>query len=291
LSTRIGVLGNCDTAGMAAALRSLMTGSEIVALTPPGGATERKVWAAELPNKVELVLVNNTVFKGWAGELLEPQPVQIRRYPTSIFSAFHPDCCYVGIKSTNSLIHPAYNSALCVAGFVHGVSQEQVVPLFCSEVFEQLGFYDGWAPSVKRLQGEFAESGLDFRPYYLKVKRLGAFMHSINHPKVDAVITMARFLAIELGAGSEALETPTAVGDSLAGLDWPLYPEIAEFYGLRGGYVWKMDGQIMGLNAFVARSFARYAELGLKANEVFFSHPEFNERFATVLNERGIGNE
>jgi hypothetical protein len=287
---RVGVLGNCDTAGMANALRVLMPDRQIVPLTLPSDAAQRTQWLADLPHQADLVLVNNTVFKGGLRPMLEPHLSLIRRYPTSHFSAFHPDCCYVGLKASNKLISPAYNSALCVAGFVRGLSQEQVLGLFRGEVFEAVGYYNGWEPSVKKMQEEFTESSMEFRPYYLKVKRLGTFMHSINHPKIETLITMARMVAMELGASSSVLEMPVAMADGLAGLDWPLYPEIGEFYGVRGRYLWKIDGEVLGLEAFVARSFARYAELGLTADSIFFSHPSFHERFSALLNERGIGN-
>jgi hypothetical protein len=286
---RIGVLGNCDTGGVTYSLRALLPDSEVIPLTPPGNAAEKAAWFADLPNKAELLLVNNSVYKGSVRPLLEPHVAQIKRYPNSTFGAFHPDCCYVGMKPGNALISPAYNSAICVAGFIHRLTQRQVLNLFCDEVFDKIGYYRMWDTSVKAMQKEHSECSMDFRPYYLKVKRLGAFMHSMNHPKIDAVIVMAKFLALELGASASMLDMPVSVADGLAGLDWPLYPEIGEFYGLRGGYAWKFEGRVLGLEEFIARSFARYTVLELTAENVFFSNPGFHKLFATVLSERGIG--
>jgi hypothetical protein len=214
----------------------------------------------------------------------------IQRYPTSRFRAFHPDCCYVGVKATNSLIFPAYNSAICVGGYLRGLTQAQVHDLFCAEVFGELGYLDEWGPSVAGLEAEFTECSMDFRPYYLKVKRLGAFMHSMNHPKVEAIVTLARFIALGFGASKAALEMPVAMSDGLATLDWPLYPEIGEVYGFPGSYSWRMDGQLLGLRPFIERSFERYAELGLTAEGVFFGSHDFHPRFSKVLNMWGIGN-
>lgn len=288
--TRIGVLGNCDTGGVSFALRAMLPGHEVYPFTPPSAAAERDAWFAELPTKADVILVNNGVFKAHAGTLLQPSLDKIRRYPNSHFSAFHPDCCYVGVKATNSLIWPAYNSAICIGGYVRGLSQGQVCALYSGDVFEKLGYFDGWDHSVTRMQAEFTECGMDYRPYHLKVKRLGAFMHSMNHPKFEAIVTLARFLAPEYGAAKEAMEMPVAIADGLAGLDWPLYPEIGEVYGVRGAYRWKLDGTLVDLQTYVSQTFARYAELGLTAEGVFFSHADFHKRFNDVLNERGLDN-
>ncbi len=290
MAIRIGVLGNCDTGGVSYALRAMLSEHEVIAFTPPGKADERDAWYAELPTKSDVILVNNSVFKGTARPLLEPSLDKIQRYPMSQFAAFHPDCCYVGVKATKLLIFPAYNSAICVAGYVRGLTQAQVYDLFCADVFDKLGYFDGWDPSVAHMQAEFTECAMDFRPFYLKVKRLGAFMHSMNHPKAETLITLARFLALGFGASKEVLEMPVALSDGLAGLDWPLYPEIGEVYGLRGSYSWKMAGELVDLRSFIARSFERYAELGLTAEGVFFGHHDFHTRFGNLLNERGIGN-
>jgi hypothetical protein len=290
LTTRIGVLGNCDTGGIAYSLGAMLPRHRIAALIPPRETEERIAWFAGLGARHDLILVNNSVFKNDARHLLEPHMGQVRRYPTSHFSAFHPDCCYVGVKATNTLISPEYNSAICMAGFVRGLSQEQVVALFSRTVFEKLGYFDAWAPNVKHMQKEFSECGMDHRPYHLKVKRLGAFMHSFNHPKIETVVTLARFIALDLGAHSDVLDRPVDQADRLAAYDWPLYPEIGKFYGVRGVYMWKMDDKFLGLEDFVAKSFARYAELGLTAEGVFFGSSDFHERFAEILNERGIGN-
>lgn len=289
MAIRIGVFGNCDTGGMSYALRAMLPGHQIKALTPPGPAAERDAWFADLSNQHDILLVNNTVFKGGARIALEPSLERIRRYPTSRFAAFHPDCCYVWVKSRGGPIFPAYNSAICLAGFVRGLSQAQVIELFTGEVFEKVGYFDAWNSSVKHMQEEFADCGMDHRPFHLKVKRLGAFMHSMNHPKIEAIVTMARFVALQLGAKAEVLERPVTMPDSLAGLDWPLYPEIGEIYGVRGGYTWKIDGELLDLERFVAYSFARYTELKLKIGDVSFHDDSFHEQFAAILNERGIG--
>jgi hypothetical protein len=266
----------------------LLPGKPIVPLQAPSTPAEREAWVSELGQKADIILVNDVVADGPLKPLLASKMDILKPYPAMFFSAFHPDCCYVGIKATNQLITPHYNSFICLSSFVRGLPQAETVRLFSRDAYARLGFFDAWDRSVDELQRRFTACGMEFRPFFLKLKRQGAFMHSINHPKIGMVGTLARFLALSLSGDPDVLDKPLPLTDGLAAVDWPLYPEIGEIYGVHGAYSWRGPDRLIGVEEYVAQSYARYTELGLTKDSVYFGHPEFQKNFTALVRERGL---
>ena len=84
-----------------------------------------------------------------------------------------------------------------------------------------------------------------------------------NHPRVDALIHLARLAAGRLGADPERVAFPweQVVPDGLLATSevWPVYPVVAAPLGLDGGFVWRTgSGQLLGLEEFVRRSLETY---------------------------------
>ena len=102
--------------------------------------------------------------------------------------------------------------------------------------------------------------------------RRGAFMHVINHPKVFVLGDIARRLLTESGVEPQPVAVEDYLDDELArDVVWPLYPPVAELFGLTGSYLFKSKPrgaafpQLYDLAGFVEASFAIYDALGAEA--------------------------
>ena len=287
MSRRIGVFGNCDTGGISASLKLLLKQDNIQPLVLPKDADARHKWSSSLKERIDILLVNNSQMHIHKAAL-QDIGVDIVVYPQIIFRAFHPDLYYVGRTSTNSVINPSYNSAICIWCYLSGVPADRVATLFNREVFAALGYFDVWDGCVEELRQRFVNTGFDFRPFFLAVKRTGAFMHSVDHPKATALIALAKSIAIKLGAAESIREIPVPISDSLANLDWPIYPDIGEYYGIRGLYVWKEGVEYLTLHSYIDAAYQKYSKLELKKEDMFYGPPSFRKQLDAVLGA-GVG--
>lgn len=272
MAVRIGVLGACDTGGMSFSLKAMLPSYDITPLIMPA-ADQRPGWAAALPSQFDRLAINKGVLSANKA-LLAATGLPMTVYPQLYFRAFHPDCCYAGRTSDRNLFrlsqNGAYHSALCIGSFLRGLPASETITLFNHDVFAELGYLSAWDECTKEMSKEFVDTDLDFRSFFLKIKRSGAFMHSFNHPKIGSIVLVARMLAASLGASRAFAEREIAVGDGLAGLNWPLYPEIADNYSLRGAYLWSHGDKWLGLADYIATCYAHYEELGITPETVFF---------------------
>lgn len=260
---RVLVSGNCQTAGLAAALMRFGAVREAHALPLTGEAPEAlraKLDALAATTDLWLLSPNNKVARAAA----ETHGKRVQLLPLVQFGAFQPDICYAWHRGTRVLTTPHYNSAVVVWGWRSGLDAAETAALFRSETFEALGYFRAWEQGLRDLRRAFADAGLGHRlaDWFLAVKRGGCFMHSINHPHVDAVVQLARVLATEAGLPLRRDVRPGEINDGLNGTMWPVYPDIADRLGLDGGsYSWKYLAQnrfVDGVHAFVEQAFAGY---------------------------------
>jgi hypothetical protein len=289
-ATRITVSSNCQTGGLAAGLRDLLPRAEI---EPLPVSTIR---AYKTPERVLRDLENADVWVYTsAHEVIDLETLRrarpglrIVRIPRIRFYAFHPDVCYARHGSTGELTQPHYNSSIAGWAYNHALSVADARRLFAADVYAELGFFDRWRHDVAALGQEFAESDLDFRPFYLAVKRQGVFMHTPNHPKPGAIVALARLVAVAVTGDVSLLGRPLSIGDDLLGYAWPVYPEIARSLVLEPGSLdWKMDGRwLLGLDAFLDAAFERYARQGIRPGDLRFVPGPDEAHYDRVLGPR-----
>lgn len=266
---KIVVSGNCQTAGIAAALRALTTAREVVAL-PLGEPAE------VLRGKLQAQLGDADVFVHSTGNNVarelaaQARPgLQRMAIPVLHFNGFHPDICYAWHKDSKRLTEPHYNSAIAVWAYAHGLDLEQTAALYTPEVFAALGYFDAWRLATEALRKAFTESdlGARFADFFLHAKRRGCFMHTLNHPRVDTINHLARLIAEQLQLPLQRNLGPSEINDGLNSVIWPVYPAIADALGLDGGsYCWKFIGRqryVDGLDDYLAQACAAYAEQGI----------------------------
>lgn len=282
---RILVMSNCQTGGLHATLAGMLPDDDVEAMlwlgVEPPDLRERlagaDVWVCSIPrDQAEAI----------AAEV--GSAARIFVVPTVWFPAFHPDQTPILLRAGGEL-HGAvgpYHSKIVVWGWRHGLSAPEVEALFRPESFAGLGYTEVWPRAVADLRAMFDASDLDFGQWFLPLQRRGAFMLTNNHPRVDALVQLARPIAAELGAATELLRYPweQVVPDGLLATSvvWPIYPGVGDALDLPGAFVWRLeDGELIGLGAFVERSLAAYA--AVDPDSVDTAHIDVDPRFDATL--------
>ncbi len=272
---KIVVSSNCQTAGLAAAIRAMTDVSEVVAIPLIGEIPE----SVKIRLKAELAdawafihAANNSVAATLAAETAGAVNPGLRclRVPLINFTGFHPDICYAWNRDSRKLTDPHYNSVIAVWCYARGMSVAQTVALFGASTFQALGYLDAWQRSVDALRKAFVDSDLagDFADFFLHIKRCGVFMHSMNHPRVDVINHLASMVVRRLGLTIRRDIVMGEINDGLNNIVWPVYPAIADALGVAGGsYTWKfLAGHrfIDGLTDYVEQAFSAYVQQGIE---------------------------
>jgi hypothetical protein len=201
---------------------------------------------------------------------MEQSPIDLDRHgkalvvPTISFSAYHPDICYLQHEG-KELKGPLgdYHSLIAFAAFRSGLDVDATLALYRADTYARLGYFVRWDPARNAMLGSFRKHGFDLAPSFLEWSRAGAFMYSINHPRIACVRDVAR--AVLARAGIKALYADALPQDNLAnGPIFPVYPEIAHRLGVEGSRLFKVGGayRFLHLRGFVEESFRLYRDAG-----------------------------
>lgn len=269
------VSGHCQTNGVAAALAELLPNDKVTALPLPsiyGTPEEAFVPAARAADLWIHGADQSLLDKLGLNPSTATGPAQLR-LPIIYFDAFHPDTCMLMQLRTGQICNePLLSSAITVWAWQHGLQPQDVPVLFNQDVFAALGYFDKWAASVEYLRSTFAAAGWagSFDRFFLTIQRTGNFMHTFNHPKVHVLASLAKMLAAHLGAGDAVWARDIDVQDILTVVTWPVYPDVADAYGLAGGsYQWRWyDAHQTSVLAFAESSYSAYARSNLDAADI-----------------------
>ena len=239
---------------------------------------------ADMESSARLVQVVQTMAQQHEIVLIQPALAQkvmplvpelaarIEQFPNLSFAAFHPDLCFVyGRRRSDELAGPLgpYHSSIAYHAWRVGMSAKQALDHFRDDVFEALHFYEYWDASARRLHEEGQAAGLPMEGLLEGWRTRGCFMHSLNHPKLEPLVDIARALLLRMGFEPLPME-PTDYLHDLFGSSaaWPLYPEIAARLGIAGGsYQFKTINlgvmpqapiRMLDLQAFVEQSFTAF---------------------------------
>lgn len=165
--------------------------------------------------------------------------------PVIVFPAFHPDLVYITITlrgQPSFLISPLgpYNSAIALFAYKRGLRAEEALRLYTPQVYERLGYFDMWPDSQAGLLQAGKAANLPLDDVFASWTRQGCFMHSINHAKIGPLGDVAELLLKKVGVRPACRNFRPYVPDP-AQLDaiWPVYPEVAERYGIAGSTIFK----------------------------------------------------
>lgn len=213
-------------------------------------------------------------------------------FPSVYFTAFHPDFVYAVEKEklfSGKLGNT--NSAILVYGWKHGFTVNEVLNLFREDVYHELGYFDHWDRSRDDFLRDSADLGMDLEAELLAWRQGGCFVHCPNHPKPPVIAGISRAILARLTIRPRISFPERIVSDPFAkDLIWPIYPEIADRFGLQGEMVFrggKMDkdakvgANCYDLERYVSESFEQWA--AIDPNNVKCSR--FNNGAMGVLNK------
>ncbi len=253
------VISNCQTVGLANCLSLLEPQARVESCNLWQLRKRAKHWKARLGEYDHLFLAPEVKTFG----LPDLDGLShITWVPSVIFGGFHPDLCY--IQSPKGVLKGPlddYHSLIAISAFRQGLSPAKTVTLFRPEVFQRIGYFDGWSAQRAQLLADFSAFDWDMRETFLRWARRGVFMHSPNHPHIEVLFDQAR-MVVEKVQG-RAWDGGFRPHDNLAsGPAFPVFPEIAERLGMMGGsYLFKPlnEYRLLDLEGFLESCFALYA--------------------------------
>jgi hypothetical protein len=273
---RIAVLGNCHSLDIAYAMQLLNVGATVHRYpiqTRSKITGKMLVRALRTYDHVFLQDFGEGLIPGGSSDLLARELANAMRYPTLLFGAYHPDAIFVHDRSKSGAFVwgglGQHHSAIALFAYRAGLPAEAALRLYESEIFEILGYFDLWSAASAQLLALAKSYSLDLSTDFLRWARRGCFMYTINHPKPHVFFDMAQRLLDKAGISSKPVDFDNYAIDDLArDVVFPIYPALAEHYGIPGSYVFKAAqyspgglniGGFWDLAGFVRESYRVYA--------------------------------
>ena len=183
-----------------------------------------------------------------------------RLVPAFQFPAYHPDSVYVFADGAFvEGVIGSYQSMIALAAYKEGLAAEQAATFFDARIYQAAGYFSQYDPYRTWLVEHFAAHDIDIAPIFLRRTRGAALMHTVNHPAIAVLFDLARAILVQMERPIFADVTPPS--DNLAGISWPIYPEVGERLGLPGNYLFKpaYRHKPLDLIGFLGRSLEHFA--------------------------------
>lgn len=168
------------------------------------------------------------------------------RIPPIVFPGLHPDCTHdQTMEKTLELGHRYSNIAL--ASYLAGMSADEACECFNREVYDRLGYISGYETAKQDFIADCKKRyDVDVGHMFKNWEKTGVYMYNVNHPKILMTFDIVSEFLIKHGIVSRGLLTAhreILSKDSKDPLSimrqWPVYTEIAEAVGIKGGsYEW-----------------------------------------------------
>jgi hypothetical protein len=253
------LVSNCNTFGLANSLRLLTNGIQIDHADYWAFCSRLDEYKQTLSQYAKVII--HPDINGLAYDFSSLD--NLSKIPSINFDAYHPDLCTV-IARGAMLDSPlgSFHSMIVLAAYQAGYDVEATRRFFRRDVFERSGYFARWEIERDQLLKSFADQGLDISGCFRIWSRGDCFMYGINHSKARPIHDIAQLYLEKCGI--EPNQTDLVPADVMtAGACYPVYPEIAEVYGVRGSYMFKVpqDYRQISLEQFIEQSFAIYAKL------------------------------
>jgi hypothetical protein len=273
VDVHIAFLGNCQTAGIVAALKALRPDAKVKGFHVGPHFAERAELMANLDG-FDVVIAH--IRPDEDDELFNREKL-LSRYRRVVlmhsiaFTGFHPDIARVSYRGA-LLEGPmdVYHSAIIAAAYWLGLDPHRVPRLFNALTYSKLGYFDHFTAAKEEFLARHLAVGFDLRAHFDHWLREGPFMHVINHPRIDVLSTMATLAAEQAGLVEERTPPPADLEDILAYYaSWPVYPELGRRIGIAGSLQFKCSGAgaspapeaLVPLERLVERFYETYSAL------------------------------
>lgn len=261
------VVANCQTYGLANCLKVRAPSLTIQAADMTNAKKDLPAFREALA-KADRVVANPLADKALGLTLADH--VAVTTVPSLDFAAYHPDVALL-TGERGFLKGPAgdYHSLILLAAVEAGLGLRDCLALFRGEIYEACGYFDLWASERDRLLQSFARHGLDLAGEMRLWGRGDAFMYTSLHPKIRCLYDLAG--AVLTAAGKVPVDPGFLPPDNLAtGPVYPVYPEIAEAYGVAGSLLFKppQSYSCLTLEEFVAANLRAYPAVDFGAHQM-----------------------
>jgi hypothetical protein len=271
---RIAVVGNCQSFGIAYAMKLLAPAAAVHHYSVVARARTNFDLFCKTMDTYDYVFsheFHQGYIPGGDSRLFRERVPKTIFFPAIIFAAFHPDLIYLidETRGGSQLFGPLgpYQSALAVFAFRKNLTLEAANALYNRNVFETLGYFDLWNAAADELIASSKEYGLDLSAELMNWSRRRVFMYSNVHPKPFVLFDLAKRLFAKAGVDALDINFDHYAIDDLARSEiFPVYPAIAERFGVRGGYLFKMSnfhvsngvGDFLNLPQYLAACYKIY---------------------------------
>jgi hypothetical protein len=259
MTAQIGILGNAAHESLARALQSLLPSAQIASFALPD--------LADVPARLPIfdalrgcthILSQDVppVFGMLSTRALVAIAGRVHVLPALEFAGFHPDTVFVKLDGAN-IPGPTgpYHSRIAVAAFLAGVPADETVRLYNALVFTRLNYAGALTREAAALTERMLAYGIDIAATVKRWAAEGAFMHSVDRPKMRVMMDMARIACALLGMAQEATPAELPADPSEALPSHPIFPDIAARIGIPPeGAFQGVDGP-MTPTAFVQGSY------------------------------------
>ncbi len=257
---RVIVLGNCQSYPMAACLRALNPEIKVAAISwaevRSTAQIERLLTIVQEVGTVLVQPVDQPRVQRLTADALAGRVARCVQFPRIQFTGFHPDAMRMLGPGLTGLIGE-WHSALIMAGYRMGLPEARTQDLFNAYIYGALGYFDESGKSANFLEARSRALGWSLRLETWP----RPFVHLPNHPRVEAMMEVARKAGALLGIEIDP-QAATPADPFLRAGEWPVYPEIGKRLGLPGRMQFARPGrpdQVFGLEEAIAWCYARYA--------------------------------
>lgn len=257
---RIAVVGNCQSFGVACAMKSFDPTATVDQFSVIGRTRADMALLARTLSTYDYVFSHDFPeghVRGGDSAALRERLDDITFFPAVGFAAFHPDLVYVfdGTRG-QAVMGPLgpYHSALALFAFRRGLTLAQAQALFARNVYEAVGYLDLWDAAAKELVDTTKRRfDMDIGGDLMRWTRRGVFMYSIVHPRPFVLVDIAKQSFARVGLTVPDFDIDYYAADDLSrGEIFPVYPEIGEMYGFSGSYTFKLENRrAAGVDSFL----------------------------------------
>lgn len=268
------LLYNCQAQGLGNCLNLMCDEVEVDHYDPTGIARAHDRIADALPGYDRVFVAPQLLEDTSIGLDLTALGDRVVRLPTIYFSGYHPDTCYID-AGDRPLRGPLgeYHSVIAYASYLNGLSEAQAIDRYREPTYARMRYFARWDGGWRRMAAAFARNGFDLAPLRPAWSRRGAFMYTVNHPRIECLRDLG-VLVLE-HAGRKARYLDALPVDNLAnGPVIPVFPAVALRLGCLGSQMFKRPGEYrhMTLEQFVAESYAAYRAAPSHAMRPDYAH-------------------
>jgi hypothetical protein len=267
---KIGVYGNCQSGPLAGCISALLPGYQVHCFNHSVIQNEGNYdKEAESIASCDLIFTHPMPPLPKIKEALDQVAEKTFEWTGITFTGFHPDIVYIWADDGKSLILSPmhhYNSTIIAGAFVAGRTPDETADLFNSYSYARLDYFKEYDLAVEHLERIGYANKVDLIACLPEWEKFGCFMYSINHPKMIAILSLARLLLKKAGVSPLANDIDIKIikGD-LTSVIWPVYPEISKRLDKKeDDLIFKIGERTLTLEQMIIESFGFYEQKNIK---------------------------